>query len=59
SELVRLLKQHKWFVVRQKGSHMIMEHKTKAGQLLVCPSHSSQTVGKPLEMNIKKQAGIK
>ena len=29
SELIRLLKRDGWFVVRQTGSHMIMEHPTK------------------------------
>ena len=57
SELVRLLKKAGWFVIRQKGSHMIMEHSTKSGQI-VCPSHGSQEVGKGLELKIKKDAGI-
>jgi predicted RNA binding protein YcfA (HicA-like mRNA interferase family) len=33
SELVRLLKRDGWFVIRQSGSHMIMEHPTKKGKL--------------------------
>jgi len=45
SELVRLLKTDGWFVVRQTGSHMIMEHEVKEGKI-VCPFHSSQEVGK-------------
>ena len=53
SELVRLLKRDGWFVVRQSGSHMIMEHLTKKGQV-VCPSHGSQEVGKGLEKRSKK-----
>lgn len=58
SELVRLLKQDGWFVVRQKGSHMIFKHATKEGKV-VCPNHGSDEVGKGLEIKIKKQAGIK
>jgi len=58
SELVRLLRRNDWVVVRQSGSHMIMEHPTKKGQI-VCPAHGSQEVGKGLEMKIKKDAGLK
>ena len=58
SELVRLLKKDGWFVVRQVGSHMIMEHATKKGQV-VCPYHGSNEVGKGLENKIKKDAGLK
>ena len=53
SELVRLLKKDGWFVIRQTGSHMIMEHPSKKGQI-VCPYHGSQEVGKGLEKKIKK-----
>jgi predicted RNA binding protein YcfA (HicA-like mRNA interferase family) len=58
TELIRLLKRDGWFVVRQQGSHMIMNHPSKKGQI-VCPNHGSQEVGKGLEMKIKKDAGIK
>lgn len=58
SELVRRLKKDGWFIVRQTGSHMIMQHPTKKGQI-VCPWHGSQEVGKGLEKKIKKDAGIK
>jgi predicted RNA binding protein YcfA (HicA-like mRNA interferase family) len=58
SELIRLLKKDGWFVVRQAGSHMILEHPVKKGQI-VCPFHGSNEVGKGLEMKIKKDAGLK
>lgn len=58
SELVRLLKKDGWTVIRQTGSHMIMNPPLKPGQI-VCPNHGSQEVGKGLEMKIKKDAGIK
>ena len=57
SELVRLLKKDGWFMVRQTGSHMIMEHAAKKGQI-VCPCHRSHEVGKGLEKKIKKNAGL-
>lgn len=34
SELVRLLKRDGWYIIRQSGSHMIMEHPTKKGQIV-------------------------
>lgn len=58
SELVRVLKKDGWFVVRQSGSHMIMEHPFKKGQI-VCPYHGSHEIGKGLEKKIKKDAGLK
>jgi predicted RNA binding protein YcfA (HicA-like mRNA interferase family) len=58
SELVRLLKRDGWIIVRQNGSHIIMEHPIKKGQI-VCPFHGSHEVGKGLEKKIKKEAGIK
>ncbi len=58
SELVRLLKKDGWFVVRQTGSHMIMEHQSKEGKLVV-PYHASNEVKKGLLTAILKQAKIK
>ena len=58
SELLRLLKKDGWFIVRQSGSHMIMEHQTKEGKLIV-PYHASTEVKKGLLTAILKQAKIK
>ena len=58
NELIRLLKKDGWFVVRQSGSHMMMQHPVKRGQIVV-PNHGSQEVGKGLEKKIKKDAGLK
>ncbi|MBX9783692.1 MAG: type II toxin-antitoxin system HicA family toxin [Chitinophagaceae bacterium] len=58
SELIRLLKRDGWFVVRQTGSHMMMHHPAKRGQIVV-PNHGSQEIGKGLERKIKKDAGLK
>ncbi len=58
SELIRMLKKDGWFVVRQSGSHMIMQHPTKTGQI-VMPDHGSHEVGRGLEKKIKKDAGLK
>jgi mRNA interferase HicA len=57
NELIRLLQKDGWFVIRQSGSHMIMQHPTKKGQI-VCPNYGNREVGKGLEKKIKKDAGI-
>ena len=58
NDLFRLLKRDGWFVVRQKGSHVIFQHKIKSGQLTV-PYHAGKEVKKGLLRNILKQANIK
>jgi predicted RNA binding protein YcfA (HicA-like mRNA interferase family) len=58
SELLRLLEKEGWFKERQKGSHIIMRHKDKKGQLTI-PNHSSKEVKKGLLEAILKQAEIK
>lgn len=58
SELIRLLERDRWYVVRQSGSHLIMRHPIKLGQLTV-PVHGSAEVGKGLEKKIMKNAGLK
>ncbi|WP_367915362.1 type II toxin-antitoxin system HicA family toxin [Leadbetterella sp. DM7] len=58
SELFRMLKRDGWQEVRQKGSHVIMQHPLKPGQLIV-PNHSSREVKKGLLAAILKQADIK
>jgi len=57
-ELVRLLKRDGWVVIRQSGSHLIMRHPVKAGQI-VCPAHGSHEVGKGLEKKIRKDADLR
>ncbi len=36
-----MLQKDGCFVIRQSGSHMIMQHPTKKGQI-VCPNHGSR-----------------
>jgi len=57
SELLRILKRHGWYVVRQKGSHLIMRKEGRSEQLTV-PSHGSNEVGKGLQHSIMKRAKI-
>lgn len=58
SELLRLLKRDGWYVVRQTGSHVHLEHPVKSGKI-ICPDHGSAEVGKGLEQKIKKDAGLR
>jgi predicted RNA binding protein YcfA (HicA-like mRNA interferase family) len=58
NELFRLLKKNGWIEIRQKGSHVILEHPIKQEQLTV-PYHASKEVKKGLLTAILKQADIK
>ena len=58
SELFRRLKKDGWYVVRQKGSHVLFRHPRKQGQLTI-PFHSGKEVKIGLLKAILKQAGIK
>ena len=58
NELFKLLKKDGWFIVRQKGSHVIMKHAIKPEQLTV-PYHAGKEVKKGLLRGILKQANIK
>ena len=57
SELIRKLQRDGWFVVRQKGSHMLLEHPTKPGQLVV-PDHGSKELASGTARSIIKKAGL-
>jgi mRNA interferase HicA len=57
SELLRILRRDGWYDKRQKGSHIIMQHPTKEG-ILIVPNHGSAEVAKGLEKDILKKAGL-
>ena len=57
-ELFRILKKDGWYAIRQKGSHVLLQHNKKKGQLSV-PYHAGKEVKKGLLRSIFKQAGIK
>jgi mRNA interferase HicA len=57
-ELIRLLIRDGWYVFRQSGSHMIMRHPEKDGQIVV-PNHGASEVGAGLKNKILKDAGLK
>jgi mRNA interferase HicA len=58
NELLRLLTRDGWFAIRQSGSHVVMEHPLKEGQVIF-PNHGSKEVKKGLLGGILKQAQIK
>ncbi|RLD96861.1 MAG: toxin-antitoxin system, toxin component, HicA family protein [Bacteroidetes bacterium] len=58
NELFRILMKDGWYIVRQRGSHIHMNHPSKKGKLLV-PYHSAKEVKKGFLNYILKQAGIK
>jgi len=57
NELFRLLQKDGWYEIRQKGSHVIMQHSSKTG-LLIVPNHGSKEVKKGLLNGILKQTDI-
>lgn len=58
NDLFKILKKDGWYVQRQKGSHVIMQHPAKQGRLTV-PYHAGKEVKKGLLTSLLKQAGIK
>ena len=58
SELLRLLEQDGWTLVRQRGSHGIYRHPVKSGQVVV-PVHGSKEVASGTLNSILKKAGLK
>lgn len=58
SELFKLLKKDGWFEIRQTGSHLILQHLVKKGQLVV-PYHGSKEVPTGILKAIIKEANIK
>ena len=58
SELFRILKKDGWYKIRQSGSHIVMLHPEKKGQITV-PFHAGKEVKKGLLRSILKKAGIK
>jgi len=57
-ELIRIIEQDGWRLVRQKGSHMQFKHPTKPGTVTV-PYHGSRDLSKSDVASILKQAGLK
>ena len=56
-ELLKILLSDGWYIVRQRGSHMMMRHPVKSTQLVI-PMYSSKDLGKGLLHSILKRAQI-
>lgn len=57
-ELIKLLSNHGWYTLRQSGSHVIMQHPSLKGNIVI-PNHGSAEVKEGLMHAILKKAGIK
>ena len=57
SELLRIMKKDGWYEVRQKGSHIIMQHPTKSN-IIPVPFHASKEMKKGTLQQILKMAEI-
>lgn len=57
-DLIKLVEQDGWFVVRTKDSHRQYKHFEKIG-LVTIPGHPSDDVAPGTLNNILKQAGLK
>lgn len=57
SELLRMMKKDGWYEVRQKGSHIIMQHPNKPN-IIPVPFHASKEMKKGTLQAILKLAGI-
>lgn len=56
-EMLRLLREHGWQVVRIRGSHHIL-NKKNAKVILTVPVHGNKTLRKGTQEFLLKQAGI-
>jgi predicted RNA binding protein YcfA (HicA-like mRNA interferase family) len=57
SEMIRLIEEDGWKLIRQSGSHRIYRHPLKNGTVVI-PTHGAKELKKGTEMSIRKQAGI-
>ena len=57
-EIIRILEEDGWTLVRQRGSHMQFQHPHKSGTVTV-PFHGSMDLSKMNVASILKQAGLK
>jgi len=58
SELFRALRRDGWYIVRQKGSHVMMKHPVKKNKIFIL-YHAGRDIGTGILRKIIKEAGIK
>jgi predicted RNA binding protein YcfA (HicA-like mRNA interferase family) len=57
SEVLRILQRNGWYKISQKGSHIRMAHEEKRN-IVIVPFHGAREIGKGLEKQIFKDAGL-
>ncbi|MDR2131546.1 MAG: type II toxin-antitoxin system HicA family toxin [Odoribacteraceae bacterium] len=57
SEIVRILHEDGWYLVKMKGSHRHFKHPAKPGKVTVNGSPSTEIYGSLLK-SIEKQSGL-
>ena len=57
-EIIKMLEDDDWYIVKQKGSHRQFKHKTKTGKVTV-NQKPSETLDQEILNSIFKQAGWK
>ena len=58
-EIIKLIEDDGWFLVRQKGSHMQFKHPEKKNVVTVACHKLSDDIAIGTEISILKQAGLK
>ena len=56
-EVLRALSRDGWFIIRQRGSHVVLAHPTKSG-LAVVPRHQGRTLTPGVINSILTQAEL-
>lgn len=57
-ELFRILEREGWIIVRQSGSHCVLENPQRPGKIII-PFHAGKEVKIGLLRSILKQTGLK
>lgn len=58
-EMIKFLKKNGFIILRQKSTSHIQMRNPITGKQTTVPNHGSKTLGKGLEQQILKQAGLK
>jgi predicted RNA binding protein YcfA (HicA-like mRNA interferase family) len=59
SEVIKLIEDDGWFIVRQKGSHRQYKHRFKKGLVTIAAHKLSDEIAKGTLNSILKQAELK
>lgn len=58
SEFLRLFKRDGWFIISQKGTHILKCNIQLKDGILIFPNHGSSELGKGLERQLRKEAKL-